>query len=511
MSNNENIGNERSFICLLLQDISLVDLWMSDGPGDDCFDDEHLPLLWAIKVAFSENSLLTRRRLTDFLKEKRYKKTDIISYESLFNRILLNISGVTKDDYVYLAKKITESYVTQSTIESMSHYQTLLKENGGIVATRNLFESLRSLVEDQRQEKRAVYEDVYYYAPEYIKELRRKAEEGDKRIITCGIKEIDYAMVVGFAPGTLTLFCGDVGGFKSSMMLNVAVNIWKNQNKNVLVIPLEMPREKWFQRMYSRELRIPFDRMEHASSLTEDEWNSLENEYKKWGEYEGKFYIMEAPERVPVSYIRREIDKHLEIFKPDLVVIDYIANLLPENDRHAGRNDLEIGEMLKDLRQMGKPGGMGIHNEGFSIISGAQLGRDALKRIRKSGVLKGSFHSEDLRGSQEYAADADNIFAQMKDDQNSSQLYEYCVKTRYGRGIFENGTIRTVLNVVGDIGLIESKDNQWIDDMNKKDILNKVDGIGGESDTSENDNYISDTDTPWGEEQGNDIDEDILS
>ena len=46
----------------------------------------------------------------------------------------------------------------------------------------------------------------------------------------------------------------------------------------------------------------------------------------------------------------------------------------------------------------------------FAVISGAQLGRDALKRIRKDGANKDkpTINSEDIRGSHEYAADADN-------------------------------------------------------------------------------------------------------
>ncbi len=158
---------------------------------------------------------------------------------------------------------------------------------------------------------------------------------------------------------------------------------------------------------------------------------------------------MEAPERIPVSYLRREVEKHIERFKPDVVIVDYIANLVPERGSNPNRNDLQIGDMLKDLRQMGRPGGMGIHKEGFAVISGAQINREGLKRYRKSGSVKGSFFSEDIHGSHQYSADADNIFGQMKDMNNSDRLHMFVIKTRYGRGIFPNGSTKTSLEVQG--------------------------------------------------------------
>jgi hypothetical protein len=298
-------------------------------------------------------------------------------------------------------------------------------------------------------------------------------------------------MVVGFAPGTLTLFCGDIGGYKSVMMANVAINIWKS-GRNVLVVPLEMPREKWFQRMVSREVEIPFDRLEHPSLLSKEEWEKIDGFSKDWDKLKS-FYIMEAPERITVSYLKNEIEKHIEIFKPDLVVVDYIANLSPEKSQSNERPDLQIGEMLKSLRQMGRPE-MGITDKGFGIVSGAQLGREALKRIRKSAISKGGFYSEDLRGSHEYSADADSIFAQMIDVNDPELLHFFKVKTRYGRGVFSSGSVRTTLRVRGDIGLICAENNDWVDASSQANILSKVDDVNDDFDpTKSSDDSISDS------------------
>lgn len=493
------LENERNFINLLLRYRSFVEEWVDNGPAIDTFDEQYHPLLNAIGTAFSEGALLTRRRFLDFLESGLYSKIDIVSQEALFNRININVSNIKKDDFCHLRSKIIESHIESNVVSYMNAYKDNLKKGGGIFAAQKFASQLSGLVVDSENKKQAVYEDIITYHPLYLAELEEKAKRGDVDRITCGIAEIDYCMVVGFAPGTLTLFCGDVGSGKSTMMSNVAINVWDLKDKNVLVVPLEMPRNMWYQRMLSRQTAIPFDRIEQASLLTEAEWEKLRNVEKSWKDKAGKFYIMEAPERIPVSYLRKEMERHIEIFKPDLIIVDYIANLIPESRSNVKREDLQIGEMLKDLRQMGKPGS-GLHSNGFAIVSGAQIGREGLKRIRKLGANKTGFYSEDLRGSHEYSADSDNIFAQQPDPNNPDSFFFYKIKTRYGKGVFPNGKISTKLRVKADIGLITGENNNWINEMKQDEVLKKLDDPVGEFDPLA-DTVDTDIDVPWEEEK----------
>jgi hypothetical protein len=161
--------------------------------------------------------------------------------------------------------------------------------------------------------------------------------------------------------------------------------------------------------------------------------------------------MMEEPGNTTVVKIQRQIERNIELIKPKLVVIDYVANLEAHRNRY-GRNDLEIGDMLKTMRQMGK-------DLNFAVLSAAQLGREALKRVRKStgDRDKTSINSEDIRGSHEYSADADNIFAQLKHVQQPGALLDiFCVKSRNGPTTFENGKIRATLEILPEFGLITS-------------------------------------------------------
>jgi len=265
----------------------------------------------------------------------------------------------------------------------------------------------------------------------------------------------------------------------STMMLNVGSNIWEKSKKNVLYIPLEMPRDKMYQKFLSRYSQITFDKLEHPTILIPEDLARIRDkaeEIKKISEdSKSRFYIMEAPEQIPVSMIRREIEKHIDIFKPNIVVVDYIANLIPDRDTYRkDRNDLEIGNMLKSLRNMGKPGA--IHDEGFAIVSGAQVGREALKRIRKSGINKSSFFSEDIRGSHEYSADSDNMFVQMEDPQMPGQrLHVFCIKSRYGSKNFSNGSNKAILEINPAISLVKSLNDTF--HMDSKELIKGISSI----------------------------------
>jgi replicative DNA helicase len=354
----------------------------------------------------------------------------------------------------------------------MDEYRLMLQKSNGMNAAKQLRDKVTAIIGDTVVSETLYYDSATKYAPEYVAKLEVRSKSPEPRVLT-HIKPIDEILFTGLVPGRLTLFTGDVGGQKSNIMLNVGINVWKLSGKNVLFVPLEMDRESMFQRMCSRECNIPSERLAIPSLLIESEWKKLREFYKQWETLPQQFYIMESSRRIPVSIIRREIEKHLDIFKPHLVVIDYIANLTPEARYEDERNDLQIGEMLKDLRTMGKPGA--LTQEGFHIISAAQIGREALKRIRRGNSNKIGFYSEDIRGSHEYGADADTVFAQMVEENNRTRLSLYCIKNRSGPNIFASGRPKATLEIRGEISLVRSMDTNWLStDQASSSVLDKV-------------------------------------
>lgn len=298
----------------------------------------------------------------------------------------------------------------------------------------------------------------------FVSRLREQAKNPEDKI-KCGIKEIDECMVVGFRPGTLTLTVADVGGAKTTMMLNIAFNMFK-KGHNVLFVPLEMPFEEIFKKYLSRETLIPFERMADPQDLSPEDWARLDAKTKELEQSNGRLVWADVKSRPSVQEIKDAIESKMSFFKPSVVVIDYIANIRPDDNKD---NWLAIGDILKDLRAMGK-------QHGFAILSAAQMTRDGIKKLKGDKDQTKSPGSEDLRGSHEYSADSDNIFAQAPwPDEPNRKLMLFCIKARYGKKTFD-GKSYALLDFYPEYSKIESSSSNSFD-ANDDDLKRHMDAL----------------------------------
>jgi replicative DNA helicase len=501
MSVNEQIIKvEQLIMNLLLDHKDLVGEWHGGPLQPFHFKKEHRLLLFAIEESFKRNALLTRDAFYHFVKQRASNQGELNSQMFLYEKI--SILDADRDNFDLHKKQILDNYVSENAITYIEEFRKDLPK-GGVEAISTLAKKVNNLAVDSAPEKMMVnYESVGTYAPEFFAEMEEKRNNKEEsEVITCGIKEVDNTMIVGFAPGTMTLFCGDVASFKSTIMLNVGYNVW-NQGEGypVLFVPLEMPRNKMYVKFLSLATHINSEKIEHPSLLTPEQVEKIKKYTEKLQQpMKNHFYMMDTYERIPVSTLRREIEKNIDVFKPRLIVVDYTANLLPEAASKNSRPDIQIGEILKDLRTMGRPGA--LHEKGFGIVSAAQIGRDALKRLRKLGSGKTSFYSEDLRGSHELAADSDNIYAQVPDEaQPDSKLQFFVIKARYGRKTFEKNETKAVLEVEPEFSLVRSVKDDWLAN-DSEDIMSKVnddsiddDNLSFEEDKVETENLVADDD-----------------
>jgi len=143
---------------------------------------------------------------------------------------------------------------------------------------------------------------------------------------------------------------------------------------------------------------------------------------------------------------------------------------------------------------MGKPGV--LHERGFATISAAQLGRVALRRARKEKE-KITFYSEDIHGAHGYSMYATNMFGQWKDlDQPNDKLWIMPMKCRYGKTVFDDGKIKTCLEIHPEICLIKSIDIDF-GSVSTNEVLDKSDADIDDPDifsTDDMDDLIVDND-----------------
>jgi len=229
-------------------------------------------------------------------------------------------------------------------------------------------------------------------------------------------KTYDIAM-----PKDHNFVTGNIITHNTNVMLSMGLNIVKDGKHNVLFVSLEMDRFRLIDRIISNLSDMDFGKVCEPHTMNDDEFKALGDSFDQWNDMKGKFAILDSPDRITVSVLKREIELRSMVFQPDVVFVDYIGIVKPEL-RYKDRQDIELGEISKELRFLGK-------KYGFAVVSACQLNREAIRRMRKKkDNLAGS---EDLRGSGELSNDSDFIFALFATD-IENMVKAQTIKSRYG-------------------------------------------------------------------------------
>lgn len=415
---NHNLDIERKIIHLMLSYLDVVNEMCDSGFAIDYFSHEHQPLVRAIYKEYLDSNhkrLLTRLSYrnhligTGMIKNNAYIAVQV--HDKCYH-------GTDADfnDFGVLKKQLIEYFVATQSHICLSEYSKDCKSAGFVSAAKNLVNKMQSVV-SLTETRKSFYASGADLKEEYLQNLDM-FRKNPELAIRCGIEEIDNSITVGFRPQHLTLFVADVGSYKTTIMINVALNLADNGH-GVLFIPLEMNRFDLMHRIVANRVGIDVSLLSNPDQLS-DEQIELIQQSEMWVKSQKYFHILDADERTSVSTLKHEIEAKAMTFKPKVVIIDYVDNL--ESDSRYGQRYIEIGEILKSLRFLGK-------QYGFHIISAAQMNRSAIKAW-KSGN-EDAMDSTAIYGSHQYSADSDTIFAitKMKDE---DKIKLYTIKARHG-------------------------------------------------------------------------------
>jgi len=202
----------------------------------------------------------------------------------------------------------------------------------------------------------------------------------------------------GLHPGEFMIVAGNTSTGKSILMHNIAVNAYLGKNtlsmikdnlddsgKNILFFSLEMPKETMERRIdscmggiYSNHIR--------DGLLNDDDKLKYFRTLKFQKEYHKNFHIVDMPKNATT----REIElKYLEIcenhFKPDLIVVDYLGIMSP-NDT-TGSDWQDLGIISAELHEFAR-----VYE--VAVLTGSQVNRTRdgnerydTSRIARSGMV----------------------------------------------------------------------------------------------------------------------------
>lgn len=313
--------------------------------------------------------------------------------------------------------------------------------------------------------------------------------------LSCGIKAIDKK-TNGLMNGHLTVFVGWHGGFKTTTMINVAFGLWE-KGCNVLYVSLEMENKLMNAKFWCRGTkRLSYNKMYKGLLSQPSDWDDIVTlekliddpsttpETKKAAEKKvarlregiagirgpedadtnileqlntkikgssAKIKIINVGQssKMKCSQLERYIADNINDWKPNVVIVDYLDLMAAENTKGDARWE-ELGDICKYLRSMGQAWG-------FSVVTAAQFKRGAIERIRKVGLDKpdkAQFSTDDIAGSNQIGADADNVFMLWRDGQDKLKIFS--PKCRHGQSSIDDFD---VLQVFPDQVLVMDESN----------------------------------------------------
>lgn len=482
-----DIEAQQKLLYLVINHQEFISQMLAEDLGADFFHAKYKTLVHALASANNSSVKLTEEYYIDFVCRsvsngdyKKWSQSEVSSTiiarsneKSIFDT-LSNLDKVDVADFALLCRKVRESFTKEKSREFLERFNDK-KSQDYVAALSNLAEDLSLLVTNNSDHQTATFTTVDEYGDEWYKQLENEIIN-PKKVLQTHIKPFDETMPMGLDIGSLTLVVADVGGFKSATMINIALNVCKFSQENVLYVSLEMPKQTLMQRILAREANIDSEKISKPKELTTEQKQRLKHAYEEFKTYSGKFAILDAQERMTVAKIRAEIEKRKAYFKPRLVVVDYISILKPESSYQKLAEHSWYGQMCKDLRQLGR-------KMGFGVLSAVQLNREAIKSLRNQKDGKQTIGSDALRGSHDFSADADNIYAQFPHpDMPKEKLYLFCIKSRNGSTMFgqyknEN---KATLEVHANICKISAAvDAVWTTDANNEanDFLRRAENI----------------------------------
>ena len=186
------------------------------------------------------------------------------------------------------------------------------------------------------------------------------------RGVHLGFREFDR-ITNGIQNAELLLIGGEPGSGKSTLAMNAAINAWLGDNKipstpgeitadclvsesgkNVLYFTLEMPYKAQRRRIDACIAGVPLYGIRDGT-LTPAEEERFKASLKFQKVYGKQFHVVDIPRGCTVTYVESKYVEKCYEFKPDLVVIDYISLMAPDEEQ--GSDWLNLGRIAEQLHE----------------------------------------------------------------------------------------------------------------------------------------------------------------
>lgn len=288
-------------------------------------------------------------------------------------------------------------------------------------------QSVKSLNQTRSYERKTLKEAVPIFREEYNAKMD---DPHFDRGLKTGYSYFDHA-TDGLRPGELVLIGGESGGGKSMLLMNMAIQLWMQNNtidmeeaqfepgNSVLYFSLEMPFKPCLNRVLARMSNNPSKAIRNAS-LNPDEASKLKKALRFINRYPAQFEIVDIPRGATMESLELIYEEAKAHYDPKIIVIDYLGLMDYEG---ADLDDwLKLGKIAEKIHEFAR-----VHN--VIVLSAVQLNRS-----------KGGKELEDKIGLHRIGRSAlimqnANIAVQIETRSNEKQypdMYYHLIKNRDG-------------------------------------------------------------------------------
>ena len=245
---------------------------------------------------------------------------------------------------------------------------------------------------EQRETGVLPSQDIRECADELLIEYE-EAKKGREPGIMTGFAEIDR-LTNGFQRGELAIFCAYTGEGKTQLLLNIGYNAAVYQQKNVVMVSLEMPMHQVRRRLISRHTNhhrfglpggIDYQRIKNGKldSAEEKLYTGVIADWRDSTDY-GRFTVLQISKYDTVKVLAEKLMYLRSRQEIDLVVLDY-ASLMASIRRRSDRRE-EIVEVIEGLKALTLSFNEG---EGLTMVTANQISRKAREEadtLRRYGL-----------------------------------------------------------------------------------------------------------------------------
>lgn len=260
--------------------------------------------------------------------------------------------------------------------------------------------------------------------------------------ISTGFKYLDTILDGGLYAGLYTLGAITSLG-KTTLLLQIADNIAKNENKPVFIYALEMSKTELISKSISRETYLKSMHTDRSAKYAKTnrqimrgdftgfmpiEKQNLYDSFKSYQEYAKNVYIKEAVSMVTAENIRQEVSYFSYINgEAPIVIIDYLQLLAPANQYQNEKQSTDYNIMaLKQISRDFKT----------PLIVTSSLNRNSYKdainqsAFKESGAIE--YSSDVLLGMQLKGAGTNGFNADEAKEKNPREIELKILKNRNG-------------------------------------------------------------------------------